>query len=45
MVTATTLAVFFIPLFFVVVVQLFEKRRQRPDGDSPGESIRPTEES
>ena len=32
MVTATTLAVFFIPLFYVVVVQLFEHRKSAPAG-------------
>jgi multidrug efflux pump subunit AcrB len=43
MVTATFLAIFFIPLFFVVVVQLFEKKKARqieplsPDTASPSE--------
>jgi multidrug efflux pump len=36
MVTATFLAIFFIPLFFVMVVQLFEGRK-RPGAVSPAE--------
>ena len=32
MVTATFLAIFFIPLFFVGVVQLFGKKERRPNG-------------
>jgi hypothetical protein len=36
MITATFLAIFFIPLFFVGVVQLFEKRKfGRRDGPGP----------
>jgi hypothetical protein len=38
MVTATFLAIFFIPLFFVGVVQLFEKKKgsktAKPDSDA-----------
>jgi HAE1 family hydrophobic/amphiphilic exporter-1 len=43
MITATFLAIFFIPLFFVGVVQLFEKKkggrteRPGPDAESPSE--------
>ena len=29
MVTATVLAIFFVPLFFVVVVRLFDRKRRR----------------
>ena len=38
MITATFLAIFFIPLFYVVVVQMFGKKKDRPlDGSSPVE--------
>ncbi|HWR16067.1 MAG TPA: efflux RND transporter permease subunit [Terriglobales bacterium] len=33
MITATFLAIFFIPLFFVVVVQIFERRASRTQGN------------
>jgi len=37
MITATFLAVFFIPLFFVLIVQLFEfRKKRRPDPSGPG---------
>ncbi len=43
MVTATVLAIFFVPLFFVVVVRLFDRKRRRthaeetPSGPTPEE--------
>jgi HAE1 family hydrophobic/amphiphilic exporter-1 len=37
MITATFLAIFFIPLFFVVVVQFFERRSSRIG--SPGSEV------
>ncbi|MNG26811.1 Toluene efflux pump membrane transporter TtgE [compost metagenome] len=36
MISATVLAVFFVPLFYVVVVKLFERNKQAPQAE--GES-------
>jgi HAE1 family hydrophobic/amphiphilic exporter-1 len=44
MVTATTVAVFFIPLFFVVLVRLFERRRDRGDVERGSDTPTPLEE-
>jgi HAE1 family hydrophobic/amphiphilic exporter-1 len=39
MITATFLAIFFIPLFFVMVVQIFGRKKARPAGPpSPGDA-------
>ena len=43
MVTATFLAVFFIPLFFVMVVQLFERRKSRRTEQSGSDAASPAE--
>jgi HAE1 family hydrophobic/amphiphilic exporter-1 len=43
MVTATFLAIFFIPLFFVMVVQLFERRKSRRNGPSGSDAASPAE--
>jgi HAE1 family hydrophobic/amphiphilic exporter-1 len=43
MVTATFLAIFFIPLFFVMVVQLFAKKRSPGAEQSGSEALRPAE--
>ena len=43
MITATFLAIFFIPLFFVLVVQVFGRKKPRPPaGPAPG-AARPAE--
>ncbi len=43
MITATFLAIFFIPLFFVMVVQLFE-RKKSPRNENPGsDAVSPAE--
>lgn len=36
MITATVLAIFFVPLFFVVVTKLFDRRKRPSDGDDLG---------
>ena len=38
MLTATFLAIFFIPLFFVIVVQIFGERRRKADAPALGPS-------
>jgi HAE1 family hydrophobic/amphiphilic exporter-1 len=43
MVTATFLAIFFIPLFFVMVVQLFEGKKNRPIEQSGSGAVNPAE--
>ena len=43
MVTATFLAIFFIPLFFVVVVQLFGKKQDVPTAESGTDADSPSE--
>ncbi|MCK9376644.1 MAG: efflux RND transporter permease subunit [Syntrophobacterales bacterium] len=44
MVTATFLAIFFIPLFFVGVVQLFTKKKSAPAAESDSDAVSPPEE-
>ena len=43
MVTATFLAIFFIPLFFVVVVQLFGKKQDVPSAQADLDTVSPPE--
>ncbi|HPB27772.1 MAG TPA: efflux RND transporter permease subunit [Acidobacteriota bacterium] len=43
MVTATFLAIFFIPLFFVIVVQLFGRKKRQPAGPPRPEAANPAE--
>jgi HAE1 family hydrophobic/amphiphilic exporter-1 len=43
MVTATFLAIFFIPLFFVMVVQFFGKRKSRDSQQDGSEAVSPVE--
>ncbi len=43
MVTATFLAIFFIPLFFVGVVQLFSKKKGAPKAEPDADSVSPPE--
>jgi HAE1 family hydrophobic/amphiphilic exporter-1 len=38
MITATFLAILFVPLFFVTVVQIFGKQKTVLSGDAPSES-------
>ncbi len=45
MITATFLAIFFIPLFFVLVVQLFGRKKARPADASGSGDARPEEEN
>ena len=40
MITATVLVVFFVPLFYVVVVKLFDRRKEQPQqADAEGEAV------
>jgi len=43
MITATFLAIFFIPLFFVIVVQLFGRKKRRPSGPPRPDAANPVE--
>jgi len=43
MITATMLAVFFVPLFFVVVVRLFDRKRHPASAETPSASSPPQE--
>ena len=43
MITATFLAIFFIPLFFVIVVQLFGRKKRRPAGPPRPDAANPVE--
>jgi hypothetical protein len=43
MVTATFLAIFFIPLFFVMVVQLFGKKKKHGTEQPGSETVSPAE--
>ncbi|MGV8042406.1 MAG: efflux RND transporter permease subunit [Thermoanaerobaculaceae bacterium] len=43
MVTATFLAIFFIPLFFVLVVRVFGRKRSRPGAGPGAEAVHPAE--
>jgi hydrophobe/amphiphile efflux-1 (HAE1) family protein len=43
MITATFLAIFFIPLFFVLVVQLFGRKKHQPAGPQRPETVPPAE--
>jgi HAE1 family hydrophobic/amphiphilic exporter-1 len=43
MITATFLAIFFIPLFFVGVVQMFSKKKSAPDKETGSDSGNPLE--
>ncbi len=43
MVTATFLAIFFIPLFFVIVVQMFGRKKRVPIGGSSSDAANPSE--
>jgi hypothetical protein len=43
MVTATFLAIFFIPLFFVVVVELFAKKKSAQTAEPDSDAVSPPE--